>query len=137
MCKTPSWHEWSGHAFENICIKHIDKIKTALGISGVACEESHWHYIPQKSNKERGAEIDILIDRADDCINLCEIKFCNSEFVIDRDYAEQLERKKKIFQAKTGTKKTIFMTMITPFGVKQNEHYLGLIDQQLTMDVLF
>lgn len=137
MCKTPSWYDWSGHAFENICLTHINEIKTALGIAGVATEESHWQYFPTKKDVERGVEIDLLIDRADDCINICEIKFCNNEFQIERDYAQQLERKKDVFQKITGTKKTIFMTMITPFGVVKNEHYIGLIDQQLTMDALF
>jgi uncharacterized protein len=78
-----------------------------------------------------------VIDRADDCINLCEIKFCNAEFVIDRDYAEQLERKKTVFQSVTGTKKTIFITMITPYGIIKNEHSIGLIDQELTINSLF
>ncbi len=137
LSKTPAYHEWAGHAFENICLKHVDKIKSALGIAGVATEESHWHYSATKKHPGRGAEIDLLIDRADDCINLCEIKFCNSEFVIDREYAEQLERKKEVFQKVTGTKKTIFLTLITPFGAIKNEHYIGLVDQQLTMDQLF
>lgn len=137
ICRTPAWHEWSGHAFETICLKHVGKIKAALGITGVATEESHWQYIPKRNENEKGAEVDLLIDRADDCINLCEIKFCNSGFQIDRDYAQQLEQKKDIFQKITGTKKTVFMTMITPFGVLENENYLGLIDHQLTMDDLF
>lgn len=137
LCKTPAYHEWSGHVFENICLKHIDKIKHALGISGVSTEESHWFYSNSKKQQERRTEIDLLIDRSDDCINLCEIKFCNSEFIIDRDYAEQLERKKAIFQRVTRTKKTLFLTLITPFGVVKNDHYIGLIDQQLTMDDLF
>lgn len=137
MCRTPTWYEWSGHAFENICLKHIGKIKEALGIAGVTTEESHWQHFPTKKDNERGAEIDLLIDRADDCINLCEIKFCNSEFQIDADYAQYLERKKNVFQNVTSTKKTIFITMITPFGVIKNEHYIGLVNQQLTMDNLF
>jgi AAA+ ATPase superfamily predicted ATPase len=137
LSRTPAYHEWAGHAFENICLKHTDRIKNALGIAGVATEESHWHYSASKKDPGRGAEIDLLIDRADDCINICEIKFCNSEFVIDRHYAEQLERKKAVFQRITKTKKTIFLTLITPFGVVKNEHYIGLVDQQLTMDALF
>ncbi len=135
--KTPSWFEWSGHAFENICLKHVGKIKAALGIAGVATEESHWRHVPSKKESERGAEIDLVIDRADDCINICEIKFCNAEFSIDRDYADLLERKKDVFQKITKTKKTIFITLITPFGVIKNEHYIGLVDEQLTMDHLF
>lgn len=133
MCKSPKWHEWSGHAFENICLKHVARIKAALGIAGVLTAESHWRY----SDHEKGAEVDLIIDRSDDCIHLCEIKFCNDEFVIDRDYAEKLEKKKRIFQQVTNTRKAVFLTMITPYGVKKNEHYIGLVDQQLTMDHLF
>lgn len=134
--KTPLWYECSGHTFENICLKHVSKIKAFLGVAGVSTEESHFLYVPKQDSK-RGAEIDLVIDRADDCINLCEVKFCNSEFVIDRDYAEQLERKRNVFQEVTKTKKTIFITMITPYGVVKNEHYIGLVDQQLIMDDLF
>lgn len=129
MSKTPAWLTWAGHTFENICLKHSGKIKEALGLGGITTWESHW------KNKE--AEIDLVIDRADDCINLCEIKFCNDEFKITKSYAKVLERKKKIFQKVTGTRKTIFLTMITPFGVIENSHYVGLVDQQLTLDALF
>ena len=97
--------------------------------------ESHWRH-PGKA-KIKGAEIDLVIDRADNCINLCEIKFCNEEFEINKSYAKDLERKKAVFQKVTGTRKTIFLTLITPFGVKENIHYHGLVDQQLTMDALF
>src|SRR5690606_7593870 len=121
--------------FENICLKHSNKIKIALGLGGILTTESHWRHHPRSGGK--GAEIDLLIDRADDCINLCEIKFCTNEFEITADYAQELERKKEIFQKVTETKKTIFLTMITPFGVKENENYLGLINQQLTLDALF
>lgn len=137
LAKTPAWYEWAGHAFETICLKHMSKVKAALGIAGVATEESHWQYFPSRNDGERGAEVDILMDRADECIHLIDSKFCNEEFVITAEYAQHLERKKQVFQRVTGTKKTIFLTMITPFGVVKNEHYLGLVDQQLTMDDLF
>ncbi len=134
---TALWHAWAGHAFENVCLKHCGKIKEALGLGGVTTKESHWQYVPPKRSKVDGAEIDLVIDRADNCINLCEIKFCDKEFVITKAYAKDLERKKQVFQRETGTRKTIFLTMITPFGVVENEHYLGLVDQQLTLDALF
>ncbi len=137
MHKTPIWYAWSGHVFENICLKHSIKIKEALGLSGITTLESQWQYIPPKRSLEEGAEIDLVIDRADDCINLCEIKFCDGVFEINKKYAGNLERKKEVFQKVTGTRKTIFLTMITPFGVKENEHYIGLVNQQLTFDALF
>ena len=133
ICKTPRFSTWSGYAFKNICLKHLMKIKEALGLGAVTTEESRWQYHPPKKNNETSAEIDLIINRADQCINLCEIKFCNDEFEITKSYMKDLERKKEIFQKITGTKKTIFLTIITPFGVKENEHYTGLVDQQLTV----
>ncbi len=135
MCKTPAWNSWAGHTFENICLKHSGKIKEALGLSGITTHESHWQYFA--SRKERGAEADLVIDRADNCINLCEIKFCDKEFIITKAYAKDLERKKKVFQEMTGTRKTIFLTLITPYGVKENVHSIGIVDQQLTLNALF
>lgn len=135
MSKTPTWHAWAGHTFENICLKHSSKIKDALGLAGITTFESHWQHFGTK--KEKGAEIDLVIDRADNCINLCEIKFSNDEFQITKSYANDLERKKKVFQEVTGTRKTIFLTLITPFGVKENGHSIGIVDQQLTIDNLF
>lgn len=135
MSKTPLWHTWAGHAFETICLKHSSKIKEALGLAGVTTWEGHWQHFP--TNTAKGAEIDLVIDRADNCINLCEIKFCNEEFEISKAYAKELERKKEVFQKITGTRKTIFLTMITPFGVKENIHYTGLVDGQLTIEAFF
>ena len=135
MSKTPVWHSWAGHAFENICLKHSHKIKEALGLAGITTFESHWQHVA--TSKTKGAEVDLVIDRADDCINLCEIKFCHGLFEITKNYAKELERKKEVFQEITGTRKTIFLTLITPYGVKENAHYIGLVDQQLSLDILF
>ena len=115
----PAWYAWAGYAFESICLKHSGQIKKALGIAGVTTVESHWQYVPPKSSKDTGAEIDLIIDRADNCIHLCEMKFCDSEFIIDKAYAKKLEQKKEIFQKITGTHKTLFLTLITPYGVKR------------------
>lgn len=130
---TPVWKAWSGCAFESICLKHVQKIKKSLGISSISTVESGWRYTSAK----KGTQIDLVIDRADRCINLCEIKYSDSEFVIDKAYLEQLSKKKKIFKEQTETKKTLFTTMITAYGVKKNSHYLSIVDQQLTMDDLF
>ncbi len=131
------WDTWAGYAFENICFKHLAKIKSALGISGVSTIESGWSYIPPKGSKDDGAQIDMIIDRADNCINLCEMKYHDTEFAIDKECARNLKNKKIVFKEKTGTKKTLFTTMITTYGVKENEHYLSVIDNQLTMNDLF
>jgi hypothetical protein len=130
-----AWKSWSGLAFENLCLKHIHQIKKALGISGVYSEQSAWRYAPKDGSK--GTQIDLVIDRQDNCINLCEMKFSLSEFTIDKKYAEELQLKKRIFMAQTQVKKSVFVSMLTTFGVKNNGYFLSSAQNQLTMDILF
>lgn len=130
-----SWKSWSGLAFEQICMKHLPQIKKALGISGIYTEQSVWRYASKDGDK--GVQIDLLIDRQDSCINICEMKFSTTPFVIDKKYADSLQSKRNVFLEKTATKKTIFMTMLTTFGVKNNEHYLNNVQNQLMMPILF
>jgi Predicted ATPase (AAA+ superfamily) len=130
-----SWKSWSGTAFEAICMKHEPAIKKALKIEGVYTESSTWRYKPKKG--EQGAQIDLLIDRQDHCINICEMKFSVNEFIISKGYAEELKNKIKVFASVTKTKKTLFLTMITTYGVTDNIYKTGLIQQDLTMDILF
>jgi len=131
-----SWSSWSGLAFENICLKHTPQIKKALGISGIYTEQSVWRYRP-KNGEDQGTQIDLLIDRKDNCINLVEIKFYATEFEISKKHADELQQKRQIFVEKTGTRKAVFLTMLTTFGTKTNEHYLSLIQNQLKMGILF
>jgi hypothetical protein len=79
----------------------------------------------------------LLIDRQDNAINLCEVKFYNDEFVVSKSYAENLQQKKRTFQQLSKTKKQIFITLITTYGLKQNSHSLGLVDNVLEMNDLF
>ncbi len=132
-----SYKSWSGFAFEAVCQKHIDQIKKALGIAGVMVEESGWRYQPEKGSGEKGAQIDLLLDRQDRCINICEIKFSDAEFVITKGYHQELKNKIQAFQQQTKTKKTIFLTMITTYGVKQNIHSTGLLQTGINMNNLF
>jgi uncharacterized protein len=131
-----AWKTWSGQAFESICLKHVPQIKKSLGIAGIYVEESIWRYIPREAGEE-GAQIDMILDRADNCINLIEIKFHKEMFSLERSDVERLERAGRIFTEKTGTKKNVFYTMLTTFGVKVNEHYLGLIQNQVVMNALY
>lgn len=133
--KGGSWKSWSGFAFERACLKHAQQLKNALHIGGVYSEESAWRYTPKKD--EKGAQIDLLIDRQDFCINICEMKFSIAEFVIDKQYAGELENKIKIFRENAKTRKTLFLTMVTTFGVKTNEHKIRLVQNEITMDALF
>ena len=131
-----SYASWSGYAFEATCQKHLPQLKKALGISGVYTEASAWLYT-SKNEEERGAQIDLLLDRQDHCINLCEMKFSKNEFTIDKRYAGELENKIRTFSNQTKTKKTIFPTMITPYGVARNEYYTRLIQAEVQVNDLF
>ena len=130
-----SWKSWSGIAFEGICQKHAVQLKRALGIAGVLTEESVWRYVSAKD--DTGAQIDLLIDRNDHCINVCEMKYSVSEIAIDKKYAAELQNKLAVFKERTKTRKTLFLTMITTYGIKQNIYYTGLVKNELSMNDLF
>ena len=133
--QTQTYKIWTGYAFENICLKHIPQIKQAMGISGVYSESSLFR--TQATDELPGAQIDLVIDRNDQIINLFEMKFHNTEFIISKAYAKDIRTKMAVFQASTNTRKQLFWTFMTTFGLHTNEHSSGLIDQTLTMDVLF
>jgi len=129
----PSWRAWSGYAFESVCFYHLQNIKKHLQIGAVYTEVSSW----KSQATEKGAQIDLVIDRRDRVINLCEIKFSEKEFVITKTYAENLKDKVAAFKEETGTKKSLFLTFLTTFGVKENQHSTRLVQNQLTMNALF
>lgn len=129
-----SWRSWSGVAFERICLKHIPQLKKALGIAAVHTEESAWRHLPKTG---KGAQIDLLIDRRDFVINICEMKFAEKEFTIDKAYASELENKRDVFKEATRTKKSLFLTMVTTFGVQRNEYATRSVQAAVTMDALF
>ena len=130
-----SWKSWSGAAFESVCIKHSGQLKRAIGIENVYTETSVWRH--RATGSGQGAQVDLLIDRRDLCINICEMKFSISEFDVTKAYAKELENKLKVFRDTTQTRKTLFLTMITTYGVKNTEHYPGLIQTEITMEALF
>ena len=132
----PNWHAWSGLAFEELCMKHLGQIKAALGIAGVSTESSSWTFRP-KDGSETGSQIDLLIDRADGCINLCEMKFSEAPFVIDKRYATTLRQRRDSFRRATGTRKSLFLTFVTTEGVASNAYGLELVDASVTLDALF
>ena len=126
---------WCGLAFERVCLQHAAQIKKALGISGIMCDIYSWVYRPQTAN-ETGVQIDMLIDRIDDVINLCEIKYSNGEYEIKKQYDDALQRQINTFTSKTGTTKAVWPVMITTSGLKQNA-YAKNIHAQVVMDDLF
>ena len=131
----PTYKTWSGYAFENICMKHVSKLKDALGIAAVYTEFSGIFY--KGDAKGKGAQIDLIIDRQDNVINICEAKFYDKPFVITRAYAEELRNKLAVFEQKTGTRKALFLILITPYGVVPNQYSVGFVQQEVTLDNLF
>jgi uncharacterized protein len=129
LSKTQAYISWAGYAFESICLKHLAQIKKALGISGVYATASS--FFKKGTDEEQGMQLDLLIDRADHVINICEIKFHNAEYTIDKDKAMDYRNKMAAFKTATNTKKQLFLTMISTFGIKQNAHSLGLVDASL------
>jgi hypothetical protein len=133
----PRRRAWAGYAFEGLCIKHTRQLKRALGISGVETTEAPWRHQSQKGESSPGAEIDLLIDRRDQTINLCEMKFTESTFTIDRRYADDLRRKLSVFREITRTRKNVFLTMVTTFGVTDNPYAKELVSKSITLPELF
>jgi uncharacterized protein len=131
----PMYKIWCGFAFENICLKHIDNIKNAIGISGVNTNAFSWQ-INNVTNK-LGAQIDLIIDRKDNCINLCEAKFYNAMFETTKQIALQLQNKKAQFKLHTKTKKNIFITLITLDGAITNKYYKSVVANQITATNFF
>lgn len=128
----PKLNAWRGITFEKLCFYHYRQIKETLGISGISTRLYSW----RSSEKNPGAQIDMIIDRKDDAINICEMKFSRREFKIDKKYFENLENKIETFTEETGTSKNIIMTLVTTQGLGLNQ-YSDIIQSQITLDNLF
>ena len=135
LTQIPLYKSWSGYAFESLCLKHVLQIKQALRIGGMYSETSSFFFAG--NDNLPGTQIDMLIDRNDSVINLCEIKFYKDQFVVTKSYGEKLRQKRSIFRAVTKTKKQIFITFISTFGLLSNKHSIGLIDNWIELDALF
>ena len=116
----------------------MKQIKQALGILGVTTETFGWYQIGKQmeDGERRGAQIDMVLDRRDMSINICEMKFSMNEFEIDKDYNMNLRNKIEAFRLATNTQKTLALTMVTTFGVKKNK-YGGIVNSQVVLDDLF
>ena len=135
MIIKPQYNAWAGLAFARICFQHINQIKRALSISGIISNVYSWQYRPTNPN-ESGAQIDMLIDRDDQVINLCEIKFAQGEYELTESYNNTLQNKLSTFITHSGTRKGVSLMMITSYGLKRNQ-WANSIPLQLTMDDLF
>jgi hypothetical protein len=123
--QSPSFYAWAGLAFESVCLQNVSAILHALGISGVRTQASSW--------MGPGAQIDLCIDRADDVISVCEIKFTEQPFVMTKKYADDLRNKLAVFRAATKTKKQLQLVMVSASGVLENAHASDLIAR--TIDI--
>ena len=136
--KSPSWASWAGYAFESVCYKHTDKIIMALGLSGIGCFVSHWrHQASRGEPLDVGAEIDLLLDRDDGAITICEMKHTLDPFVIDKAVAKNLMQKMDIFKTQTKTSKQLFLAMIVTAGLKKNVWSEELVSNSVTLDDFF
>ncbi|MDR1068206.1 MAG: AAA family ATPase [Clostridiales Family XIII bacterium] len=123
---------WRRFAYEQICWHHIRQVKKTLGIAGVSTTISTWRDKDAKSTEH----VNLIIDRKDDVINICEIEFSESALAIDKKRFDELTGKVQAFRAETGTKKAVHLTMITPYGLKHNA-FLGIADEEVTLNDLF
>lgn len=130
-----AWYAWAGYAFEAVCLKHVDSIIYAIGLDKINVYWSDWRYVPGSDGK--GAQIDLVLDREDDCVTLCEIKHTEKPFVITKSYAGEIETKQEIYKEQTRTKKQIHWCLITNNGVVNNEYFEKLINHVVTLDDLY
>lgn len=124
---------WRGLAFENVCFNHIAQIKKALGISGVSTRQSAWS---KHNGEESGAQIDMIIERKDNIVNMCEIKFYGDEFVVNKSYDKTIRSRISLLSQEISPKMAIHSTLITTFGLKYNE-YSGDFVNVIDLDALF
>jgi len=132
LYNTPRLNTWSGYAFEQLCFRHIGQIKDSLGITGVSSNIYAW----RSKTSDPGAQIDLVIERADGIVNLCEIKYTKYEYAIDKKYADDLENKYFAFRNETRSKMNTHETLITTYGLKENK-YANRFQSVVTMDDLF
>ena len=132
MINSPAIYAWRGITFEMLCLWHVKQIKRALGIGDVSTQEYSW----TGESDGKKVQIDLLIVREDNTINLCEIKFSLREFSIDKEYADNLLEKTDVFIESTHTNKTVLLTMITTKGIKKN-NYSYIVQREVKLDSLF
>ena len=123
---------WQGFSFELLCLLHLEQIKKTLGIDRILNDSSAW----RSRQSDRNTQIDLVINRSDHNINLCEMKFANGLYAIDKSYEQKLLERMSIFRAETKTRCSTRLTMVTTYGVLKNKHS-GLVDDEIVLDDLF
>lgn len=137
LVNSQSFRIWSGFAFENLCMRHRGQIAKSLGFSGVIYSVSSFvAKANAKNNGEKGTQIDLIFDRADNVVNIIEAKFYTSIYGMTAADAQSISNKKEAYLAKTKSRKTIFTTLITLNGAERNKHFLGVVTNELTLEDL-
>lgn len=131
------WATWAGYAFESLCLKHLPQILKSLDLESTPCVIGSWRFTPKKGSKDAGAQIDLLFDRHDNAVTLCEIKYSSTKYAIDKSYAKELIRKMDVFKERTGTNKQLFMAFITTMGVKKGLWGKEAVSDEVTLRDLF
>ena len=132
----PRYRAWTGYAFEAICYKHVSQIRVALQIDA-GSEVGSWRFVPKKGQAEDGAQIDLLFDRPDGAITICEIKYNEQPYAIDKQYAKNLMNKADVYKKHKQKNKEIFIAMITSSGLKPTMYSEDIIAGQVVLDDLF
>lgn len=133
MQNAPQFYTWAGLAFEMLCFNHIPQLLSALGITGIKTDVYSWR---TPTIAEDGAQIDMVIDRADRCVNICEMKFTRGEYDIQKAEATKIQHRIDSFARYAEPSKTLLLTMITALGVKTNM-YSSVVQKQITLHDLF
>lgn len=132
---TQSHAAWAGYAFELVCLLNVRQIKRALGIENVVSDDYTWK---SSGDSRPGAQIDLVIDRRDDLVELCEMKYCRGEYVIDAAYADALHNKVEAFRREhPSCHKTIHVVMVTLSGVAHNAYYREAVTDDIRGEDLF
>ena len=131
-----SVESWEGFTFEEVCLRHLPHIKRGLGISGMATEASSWRFVPGKNDTRKGAQVDLVISRADKMIHLCEMKFSATPYTIKKEYAERLSKRKQLFMEENNISRGVVLTFVTPYGLKEGLH-TSLVHSSLSAKELF
>src|SRR3990167_1563658 len=134
--QSAAWRAWAGYAFEAICFKHLTNIKKALKIPDGSVA-STWRYVAKGNSAIPGAQIDLLFERQDGIVNVCEIKYSNGQFRIDKEYAKILQNKLDVYKKVTKTHKQVELSMITTHGLQSSVHLEGLVWSSATAEDLF
>ena len=128
MLNDGSRKAWSGYAFEQVCLRHVEQIKRKLNISGILSDVGSW--------QTQGAQIDLVIQRSDRIINLCEMKYSDKPYSVTKSYLAKMEERRELFRRETKSTKALHLTLVSPFGIKENVQSKS-IQSVVTLDDLY